>query len=291
MATADAAPAGIFKTAAELRAACRTGVFSEQTSGQAPGHAQANMVILAKCYADDFRAFCANNAAPCPLLEATEPGCFEAKRLAPGSDVRSDLPRYRIWREGVMVEERTDICDLWEEDMQAFLLGCSFTWEDVLAAAQLCPRHMEEGRNVPMFDTNIPLRGAGPFQGNMVVSMRPYPPEAASRVAEITGAYPAAHGPPVQVGDPTAIGVADVGRPDYGESVTLREGEVPIFWACGVTPQNALRRAKLPLVITHAPGHMFVADASNDDLKTWEVPGTWSARPFATGLAASSDCG
>lgn len=249
------------------------------------------MVVLPKCYADDFRAFCANNAAPCPLLEVTEPGCFEAKGLAPGSDVRSDLPRYRVWREGVMVEERTDIAELWAEDMQAFLLGCSFTWEDVLASAQLCPRHMEEGRNVPMFDTSIPLKGSGPFQGNMVVSMRPYPPDAAARVSEITGAYPAAHGPPVQVGAPAAIGVMDVGRPDYGEPVTLREGEVPIFWACGVTPQNALRRAKLPLVITHAPGHMFVADASNDDLKTWKVPGVWSARPLSTGLQASSDCG
>mmetsp|Transcript_124853 Transcript_124853/g.388663 ORF Transcript_124853/g.388663 Transcript_124853/m.388663 type:complete len:184 (-) Transcript_124853:26-577(-) len=178
-----------------------------------------------------------------------------------------------------MVEERTEVVDLWQDDMQAFLLGCSFTWEDVLAAAQLCPRHMEEGRNVPMFDTSIRLKGAGPFQGNMVVSMRPYLPEAVEKVSEITGAYPAAHGSPVQVGDPTAIGIEDCLSPNYGEAVSLREGEVPVFWACGVTPQNALRNAKLPLVITHAPGHMFVADASNEDLRAWEVPGRWSARP------------
>uniref|UniRef100_A0A7S4PUE2 DUF1445 domain-containing protein n=1 Tax=Alexandrium monilatum TaxID=311494 RepID=A0A7S4PUE2_9DINO len=150
---------------------------------------------------------------------------------------------------------------------------------DVLAAAQLCPRHLEEGRNVPMFDTSIRLKGAGPFQGNMVVSMRPYRPDAVSRVTEITGAYPAAHGSPVQVGEPSAIGIEDCSAPNYGEAVSLRDGEIPVFWACGVTPQNTLRNAKLPLVITHAPGHMFVADASNEDLRSWEVPGRWSARP------------
>jgi len=271
--------ATIHRTAAALRAACRSGQFAAPTASQAPGYAQANLVILPREHAEDFRAFCGGNAAPCPLLEVTAPGVFEAARLAPGSDVRKDLPKYCVWRHGVKAEERTDVTDLWQDDMQAFLLGCSFTWEDVLTAAQLCPRHVEEGCNVPMFDTTIKLKGAGPFRGNMVVSMRPYRPEVADKVGEITGEYPAAHGRPVQVGDPLAIGIEDCAAPSYGDAVSMRDGEIPVFWACGVTPQNALRNAKLPLVITHAPGHMFVADASREDMKTWPVPGRWSARP------------
>lgn len=269
----------IYQTGAELRAACRSGSFSAHTTGHAPGCVQANMVILPSAHAEDFRQFCANNAAPCPLLEATSPGIFEAKELAPGSDLRKDLPKYHVWRDGVMVEERTDITDLWQEDFQAFLLGCSFTWEDMLALANHPPRHILEKKNVSMFDTSIKLNGAGCFQGNMVVSMRPYQPDAIQAVTDITKAYPAAHGRPVHVGDPAAIGIADCTKPDYGDAVALHEGELPVFWACGVTPQNALRNAKLPIVITHAPGYMFVADISNDDLKSWKVPGKWSARP------------
>ncbi|CAE8593492.1 unnamed protein product [Polarella glacialis] len=261
--------------------ACRSGSFAFPTAGHAAGHVQANLVILPKSYADDFRRFCANNAAACPLLEFTEPGIFEAVKLAPGSDLRKDLPKYHVWKHGLMVEERTDVTDLWQDDMQAFLLGCSFTWEDLLGAVQLTPRHVQENRNVPMFNTNIKLKGAGPFQGHMVVSMRPYKPGEVGRVADITGEYPAAHGRPVQIGEPAAIGINDVRTPDYGQSVTVQEGEVPVFWACGVTPQNALRNAKLPLVITHAPGHMLVADTLNEELKSWRVPGVWSARPDA----------
>eukprot|EP00927_Polykrikos_kofoidii_P021693 TRINITY_DN20457_c0_g1_i2.p1 TRINITY_DN20457_c0_g1~~TRINITY_DN20457_c0_g1_i2.p1 ORF type:complete len:324 (+),score=34.43 TRINITY_DN20457_c0_g1_i2:170-1141(+) len=269
----------VYETGSALRAACRRGEFSGPTPGQAPGCVQANMVILPKKYGEYFQTFCANNAAPCPLLELTEPGVFEAVRLAPGSDLRKDLPKYHVWREGVMVEERTDVTDLWEDDFQAFLLGCSFTWEDVLVAAGFVPRHVEERRNVPMFDTNIQLKSSGVFRGNMVVSMRPYPPDAIDRVRDITGAYPAAHGPPVQIGEPEAIGIHDCALPNYGDAVTVRTGEVPVFWACGVTPQNALRQAQLPFAITHAPGHMFVADVCNDALKSWAVPGEWSARP------------
>ncbi|CAE8692810.1 unnamed protein product [Polarella glacialis] len=270
-----------FGSAQSLREACRSGSFAFPTAGHAAGHVQANLVILPKSYADDFRRFCANNAAACPLLEFTEPGIFEAVKLAPGSDLRKDLPKYHVWKHGLMAEERTDVTDLWQDDMQAFLLGCSFTWEDLLGAVQLTPRHVQENRNVPMFNTNIKLKGAGPFQGHMVVSMRPYKPGEVGRVADITGEYPAAHGRPVQIGEPAAIGINDVRTPDYGQSVTVQEGEVPVFWACGVTPQNALRNAKLPLVITHAPGHMLVADTLNEELKSWRVPGVWSARPDA----------
>lgn len=262
-----------------MRQACRSSTFRGQTAGQAPGYVQANLVILPRQHAEDFQRFCKGNAAPCPLLEVTEPGKFEAHRLAPGSDVRRDLPKYRVWEAGELCEERDDVADLWDDKMQAFLIGCSFTWEDLLTAAGLAPRHIEEGKNVPMFDTSIRLRSAGPFDGEMVVSMRPYRPEVVQAVADLTAAYPAAHGAPVHVGDPAAIGVRDCRAPDYGEAVEVREGEVPVFWACGVTPANALRRARLPLAITHAPGHMFVADAKNDDLRAWAVPGTWSARP------------
>eukprot|EP00929_Paragymnodinium_shiwhaense_P069490 TRINITY_DN35041_c0_g1_i2.p1 TRINITY_DN35041_c0_g1~~TRINITY_DN35041_c0_g1_i2.p1 ORF type:complete len:278 (-),score=57.10 TRINITY_DN35041_c0_g1_i2:456-1289(-) len=269
----------VFEAAKELREACRSGAFAAPTSGHAPGFLQTNLVILPKAYADDFKQFCANNAAPCPLLEATEPGVYEAAALAAGSDLRRDLPKYHIWRNGVMTEERQDVSELWQDDMQCFLLGCSFTWEDVLAAAKLCPRHVAEGCNVPMFDTNIKLKGCGPFQGNMVVSMRPYKVDEADAVSKITGAYPAAHGQPVQIGEAESIGITDCQKPNYGDTVTINDGEIPLFWACGVTPQNALRNAKLPLVITHAPGHMFVADVANEALKEWTVPGTWSARP------------
>lgn len=276
---AAAAARPVYESAAELRAACRSGSFRGQTAGQAPGCVQANLVVLPRRHARDFEAFCAGNAAPCPLLEVTAPGAYEAARLAPGSDLRRDLPKYRVWVDGELKEERDSITDLWTDEMQAFLLGCSFSWEDLLAAQGHTPRHVEEGKNVPMFDTSIALKGAGPFQGNMVVSMRPYPPADIEEVSSLTAAFPAAHGPPVQVGDPGAIGVRDCRTPDYGDAVELREGEVPVFWACGVTPANALRSARLPLAITHAPGHMFVADARNEDLKTWAVPGKWAARP------------
>lgn len=279
---AAAAGAGaqvIHKTAASIRAACRSGTFSGSTAGQAPGFVQANLVVLPRRYAEDFRTFCSNNAAPCPVLEVTKPGQFEALRLAPGSDVRRDLPKYRLWIDGEVAEERDDIMDLWADDMQAFFIGCSFSWEDILVGKGLAPRHIEQSRNVPMFDTNIPLKGAGPFGGNMVVSMRPYLPENIDAVSKITSSYPAAHGAPVQVGDPTTIGVRDCAAPDYGDAVDIREGEVPVFHACGVTPGNALRMAKLPMAITHSPGHMFVADTTNEELKAWEVMGKWAARP------------
>eukprot|EP00913_Durusdinium_trenchii_P018991 g17847.t1 len=258
-----------FESAAALRHACRSNTWAAPTTGEAPGFVQANLVILPGKYAEQFRDFCVKNAAPCPLLEHTGPGSFEP-RLAPGADIRTDLPKH------------------------GFLLGCSFTWEDLLAEAELTPRHVQERRNVPMFNTSITLRSAGPFKGHMVVSMRPYREEDVPKVATITGEYPAAHGPPVQIGHPSRIGIEDLAVPDYAELrhenthleaiCDLRrdmcdnldqDGEVPVFWACGVTPQNALKNARLPLVITHAPGHMFVCDVRNHELKDWPVPGEW----------------
>lgn len=287
----SSSPATRFTSPRALREACRSGEFAADTTEHAVGFVQTNLVAVPAEHAGDFLEFCSQNVASCPLLEMTEPGGFEAAKLAPGSDLRKDLGKYYVWRDGVMVEERADVTDLWREDMQAFLLGCSNTWEHALVEAQLTPRHIEEHVTAPMYDTSIRLRGVGPFQGNMIVSMRPYLPEQLGAVTEVTSAYPAAHGTPVHSGDPQAIGVDASLAPHYGDPITLRPGEVPVFWACGVTPQSALRNAKLPLAITHKPGCMFVADVPNEDLKAWRVPGMVqpqsAAEPAPTGTCAA----
>lgn len=224
----------------------------------------------------DFLVFCLRNPKACPLLDITRPdaaadGRFaEPSFVAPGADLRSDVPLYCIWRNGEVVERLSDVRSLWTADspMVGFLLGCSFSWEDVLASeAGVVPRHVELQCNVPMFETNIPVQSAGVFAGScLVVSMRPVPPERVRDVVAVTARYPGAHGAPVHVGDPAAIGIADLARPQYGDPVALRPGEVPVFWACGVTPQAALRAAALPFAITHAPGHMFVTDLLDKEL-------------------------
>ncbi len=251
----------------ELRAEIRAGRFAAPTSGQASGYVQANLVVVPESAAFDFLLFCQRNQKPCPLLEVVEAGSVEAKRLAPGSDLRKDLPRYRIFRDGKMTGERTDVADLWRDDFVTFLLGCSFSFEKPLLEAGLEVRNVTCGCNVPMYRTNIPTRPAGVFQGPLVVSMRPFTPEKAITAALVTGAFPEVHGAPVHQGDPGAIGIADIGAPTYGDPVPIREGEIPVFWACGVTPQEALSRAQLPLAITHAPGHMFVSDIREEELK------------------------
>ncbi len=251
----------------ELRAAIRAGRFTVPTSGHAGGFVQANLVAVPQAAAFDFLLFCQRNQKPCPLLEVVQAGSVEAKRLAPGSDLRKDLPRYRVFREGKMTEERTDVADLWREDFVAFLLGCSFSFEQPLLDAGLEVRNITCGCNVPMYRTHIPTRPAGVFQGPLVVSMRPYTPEQAITAALVTGGLPEVHGAPVHQGDPGSIGIADIGQPTYGDPVPIRAGEIPVFWACGVTPQEALLRAKLPLAITHAPGHMFVSDVREQELR------------------------
>lgn len=248
------------ETPTALRAACREGAFAGPTSGRVPGFVQANMVILPASHADAFARFCELNPGPCPLLERLPPGNPEPARIAPGADVRTDLPRYRVFRDGEMAGEPTDIAGLWRDDLVTFLLGCSFIAEQALIAAGLLLPHIAETGFVPMYRTNLPCRPAPPFHGPMVVSMRPFTPEDARRAAEITAHYPMAHGAPIHVGDPAAIGIADLARPEYGRAVTLRPGEQPVFWPCGVTPQEAIANARPPLAITHAPGHMFVAD-------------------------------
>lgn len=249
-----------------LRERIRAGAFAAPTSGEALGFVQANLVVVPQAAAYDFLLFCQRNPKPCPLLEVIEAGSVEAARLAPGSDIRSDVPRYRIFRDGEPAGEAEDVTDIWREDFVSFLLGCSFSFEKPLLDAGLEVRNVSLGRNVPMYTTNIPCRPAGVFEGPLVVSMRPFKPEAAIKAALITGARPEVHGAPIHMGNPAAIGVADLGRPPYGEAVPIQEGEVPVFWACGVTPQEALRRARLPLAITHAPGFMFVTDLPESEL-------------------------
>jgi uncharacterized protein YcsI (UPF0317 family) len=249
-----------FSDGASVRAACRAGSFMGPTAGLAPGFVQANLVMLPRDWAEDFLQFCQKNPRPCPLLEITEPGNPVPRKVAAGADLRTDLPRYRIWQDGELIAEPTEICDWWRDDFVAFLLGCSFTFEDALMQAGIPLRHLEQNVNVPMYRTRLPCEPAGRFRGPLVVSMRPLTLAQAARAREICAAFPLAHGEPIQVGDPASLGIADLSQPDYGDPVEIRPGEVPVFWACGVTPQAVLLEARPPLAITHAPGHMFVTD-------------------------------
>jgi uncharacterized protein YcsI (UPF0317 family) len=256
-------------SAAELRAAARAGRWTGPTAGLARGFVQANLVVLPAAAADEFAQFCRANPRPCPLLEQTSAGDPQPRDCAPGADLRTDVPRYRVFRGGVPErDEPADVRHLWRDDLVSFLLGCSFTFENALVQEGLAIRHIDEGRNVPMYRTSIACLPAGRFGGNLVVSMRPYLPEAIDRVIAVTGRFPTMHGAPVHVGDPRAIGIDDLARPDFGDAVTIRAGEVPVFWACGVTPQVALAQAGLDLAITHSPGCMFVTDWRDADQQT-----------------------
>lgn len=255
-------------TGALVRAACREGRWTAPTAGLAPGFAQANLVVVPASAAFDFLLFCQRNPKPCPLLEVLEPGCFNPSRFAPDADLRTDLPRYRVWRNGQLESEPTDIRDVWRDNLVSFLIGCSFTFEAALRAAQIPVRHVEQGVNVPMFRTNRSCDPAGCFAGPLVVSMRPMTPADAIRAVEITARYPGVHGAPVHWGDPSAIGIVDLSRPDFGDPVEIRSAEIPVFWACGVTPQCALAAAALPFAVTHAPGCMFVTDVADHLLAT-----------------------
>jgi len=258
---------------AAFRERCRSGDFQGQTSGCVPGFVQANFVALPREHAFDFLRFTLENPRACPLLDVTAPGDPCPLNVAPKADLRTDLPSYRVWSDGVVVDERADICELWDEGMVGFLLGCSFSWEGVLQEAGLTPRQIEEGCNVPMYATTRRNKPVGPFGGRLVVSMRPYRPEQVDDVVRITEAYPGAHGGPVHWGAPEELGIASaaLATPDWGDAVSIHDGEVPVFWACGVTPQAALMEARLPLAITHAPGHMFVTDLTEAELQVPRV--------------------
>ncbi len=316
-------------TGAQVRELCRRGQFTGPTAGVALGYTQVNLVILRADVAGEFEEFCRLNPKPCPLLEVTRPGQYEPVHMAPGGDVRTDLPRYRVFRHGECIERPTTILSYWRDppvsplvkggsanppvsplvkgggiesapvpaeaggiesasvrgkggsmraspldkgglrgvdDFVAFLIGCSFTFETALLKAGIPVRHIEEGRNVPMYRTSLACKSAGRFSGPLVVSMRPMTPQQAERAAEITARLPRVHGAPIHVGNPQEIGITDIRKPDYGDAVTIRDGEVPVFWACGVTPMEAILRAKPDLAITHEPGHMLVTDVRDESL-------------------------
>ena len=253
-------------TPTQLRAACRSGAYRGHTSGLADRHVQGNVVILPQALAADFLLFCQRNSKPCPLLAVGEPGDVRLPTLGAGIDMRSDLPRYRVWRQGELVAEPSDISDLWQADFVSFVLGCSFSFEQALMDEGIRLRHVDQGRNVAMYRTNIATAEAGPFKGPMVVTMRPLSATDAIRAVQITSRYPAVHGAPVHLGDPAQIGIHNLAKPDYGDAVDVLPGEVPVFWACGVTPQAALVQAAPPLAITHAPGAMLVTDLLNHQL-------------------------
>lgn len=245
---------------AAVRAAIRGGHYTRHTAGLAQGRLQCNLVILAASDAAAFDSFCARNAQACPIVGKSEPGSYRIPDIGADVDLRTDVPRYNVYRKGELTETVSDLLALWQEDFVTFALGCSFTFERALIAAGIPMRHVSADQTVPMFISNRDTVAAGPFGGKMVVSMRPIPEADIDRACAISARYPLAHGAPVHVGDPASIGVADITAPDWGDATAVLDGEVPVFWACGVTPQVAIRRAKPELCITHAPGSMLITD-------------------------------
>lgn len=253
-------------TPAALRLLMRKGELARPTAGMAEGYVQANLAIVPKALAYDFLLFAQRNPKPCPVLDVTDLGSAEPRLVAPGADLRYDVPKYRVYKEGRLVDEVVNLEGHWRDDLVAFLLGCSFTFETALLKADVPVRHIEAGCNVPMYITGIPCRPAGQFHGNMVVSMRPVPRAKVVKAVQVTSRFPAVHGAPVHIGAPAAIGIRDIARPEFGDAVEIREDEVPVFWACGVTPQAVAMTAKPEIMITHAPGHMFLCDIRDEEL-------------------------
>jgi uncharacterized protein YcsI (UPF0317 family) len=248
----------------EVRAHIRSGAYSKHTAGLAAGRLQANLVVLDEAYALDFARFCQRNPKPCPLVGVTDTGNPVMSTLGADLDIRTDVPSYNIYRDGALTEQRADITELWTDRSVAFAIGCSFTFEHALLKAGVPMHHIADDRTVPMFKTSLETVPSGPFGGGMVVSMRPIRESQVDMVTEICRRYPQAHGAPIHVGDPARIGITDIMKPDWGTPTLIQPGEVPVFWGCGVTPQNALIGAKLPLVITHTPGCMIVTDVAED---------------------------
>ncbi|MET9438312.1 putative hydro-lyase [Streptomyces sp. NPDC006551] len=240
------------------RARARAGATGP-TAGWAPGHTQANLISVPADWAYDVLLFCTRNPRPCPVLDVTDAGSWTTE-LAPGADLRTDIPCYRVWEHGRLVDEPTEVTAYWRSDLVSFLIGCSFTFEASLAEAGVPLRHVEQGRNVAMYVTDRACRPAGRLHGPMVVSMRPVPAGLVDTARRISGLLPAVHGAPVHAGDPAALGIRDLDRPDFGDAVAAEPGDVPVFWACGVTPQAAVTASRPPFAITHAPGRMFVTD-------------------------------
>ncbi|MDI6554090.1 putative hydro-lyase [Leuconostoc suionicum] len=253
-------------TPTEFRKKVRNNEYQKPTAGVCPGYAQTNLIVLPWEDAYDFLLFAQRNPKPIPILEVTEVGSRELQTLGHDIDVATDFPKYRIYRNGKMVDEYLSVVDFWREDLVSFLIGCSFSFEDLLVDAGIEIRHITEKANVPMFNTNIPLKQAGKFSGNMVVSMRPIKSSQIATAVNVTNRLPGVHGAPIQIGNPAEIGIYDLANPDYGDAVTINENEIPVFWACGVTPQAAVMASKPKFAITHSPGHMLITNISNKDL-------------------------
>jgi uncharacterized protein YcsI (UPF0317 family) len=262
----NASPDRGVEAGARERMRIRAGEFLGPTAGLAPGNVQANLVILPQALAHDFLRFAQANPKPCPVLAVSEPGDPRLPALGEDLDIRTDLPKYRVWRRGELVEEPADVQHVWRDDLVSFTLGCSFSFEQALIEDGIELRHMTCGSNVPMYRTNIACRPAGPFRGPLVVSMRPLTPSDAIRAIQITSRFPSVHGAPVHIGLPEAIGITDLAKPDYGDAVTVESGELPVFWACGVTPQAVIAQVRPEFCITHAPGCMLITDLINSKL-------------------------
>jgi uncharacterized protein YcsI (UPF0317 family) len=256
----DGLPAG------EARAQIRRGAYAGQTAGVGPGMAQGNIAILPADWADDFLRFCQRNPKPCPLLAVGEPGRAELPSLGRDIDIRTDVPRYRVFRDGVPVESPQDILAYWRNDLVTFVLGCSLSFEWPLVEAGLTIRHIEAGTTVPMYRTHVATAPAGRFSGPLVVSMRPFRPADAIRAVQVTTRFPGVHGAPVHIGLPEGLGIADLARPDFGDPVEVRDDELPVFWACGVTPQAVVEHVKPPFFMSHYPGCMLITDITNASL-------------------------
>ena len=252
--------------ALEVRLRARSGRLTGPTAGLAPGYVQGNLAILPKDLAADFLRFCHANPKPCPVIGVSNPGDPMLPALGADLDVSTDLPRYRVWRDGDIVDEPTDVRSWWRDDLVAFVIGCSFSFEEALLADGIPIRHISCGVNVPMYRTSIETVPAGPFHGPLVVSMRPLKPADAIRAVQITSRFPSVHGAPVHLGLPELIGIRDLAKPDYGDPVPVEADELPVFWACGVTPQSVIAAARPAFAITHAPGAMLVTDLRNSRL-------------------------
>jgi uncharacterized protein YcsI (UPF0317 family) len=250
-------------TGREGRLACRDGTLPGSTAGVADGYVQGNLAVFPERLADDFRLFAERNPKSCPVIGESRPGHRTIPELGLDLDLATDVPGYRVWRDGAVVAERSEVADLWRDDLVAFVIGCSFSFEAALVEGGLPLRHVEMGVRVPMYRTSIPCSPAGPFGGPMVVSMRPLTPAQAIRAVEITSRYPRVHGAPIHLARPDLIGISDLGAPDYGDPVQIGSDEIPVFWACGVTPQSVIAAARPDFAITHAPGCMLITDRLN----------------------------
>jgi len=248
-----------------VRLACRSGAITGPTAGMAPGYVQANLAVLPADLAAEFLRFCHANPRPCPVIGISEPGSFKVPTLGEDLDIRTDFPGYRVWKDGEMIADTTDVSDYWRDDLVAFVIGCSHSFEEALMQEGLKLRHIEQGTKVPMYRTSVQCTPAGRFSGRMVMSMRPFTPADAIRAIQITTRFPQVHGAPLHVGLPELIGVKDLSKTDYGDPVEVRPDELPVFWACGVTPQSVIAEAKPSFAITHSPACMLVTDRRNTE--------------------------